>query len=65
MKLGPGRRLEVDFAVVENYPKIICAVERRPGHRFIAQVLKLCGLAIDGDGYEFESVYEYPSSTGR
>jgi len=44
---------------------IVVHIERRPGHRFIAQVLNLRGLAIDGDGYEFESVYQYPSSTGR
>jgi len=44
---------------------IVVHIERRPGHRFIAQVLNLRGLAIDGDAYEFESVYQYPSSTGR
>ncbi len=29
LKSGPGRRPEVDFAVVQNYPQIICAVETK------------------------------------
>lgn len=29
LKSGPGRRPEIDFAVVQNYPEIICAVESK------------------------------------
>jgi hypothetical protein len=29
LKSGPGRRPELDFAVVETYPQIICAVETK------------------------------------
>jgi hypothetical protein len=29
LKSGPGRRPEIDFAVVEKYPEIICAVETK------------------------------------
>jgi len=29
LKSGPGRRPEVDFAVVQKYPEIICAVETK------------------------------------
>jgi hypothetical protein len=29
LKSGPGRRPEVDFAVVQRYPEIICAVETK------------------------------------
>ena len=29
LKKGPGRRPEIDFAVIEDYPKISCAVESK------------------------------------
>jgi hypothetical protein len=29
LKTGPGRRPEVDFAVVQQYPEVICAVETK------------------------------------
>jgi hypothetical protein len=29
LKTGPGRRPEIDFAVIETYPQVICAVESK------------------------------------
>jgi pilus assembly protein CpaF len=42
---------------------VVVHIERRPGRRFIAEVLNLRGFAVDDDRYEFESVYQCPSNT--
>ena len=41
---------------------VVVHIERRPGRRFVAEVLNLRGFAIDDDKYEFESVYQCTSS---
>jgi hypothetical protein len=33
-------------------------MERRPGHRYIGEVLELCGLDPERDKYEFNPVYQ-------
>ncbi len=42
---------------------IVVHIERRPGQRFIAEVLALHGFSVEDDRYDFESVYRRESET--
>jgi Flp pilus assembly CpaF family ATPase len=50
----PYRAIKTNIADSLN---IIVQIERRPGSRFVSQVLQICGYHAETDRYDFEEVF--------
>ena len=50
----PYRAIKTNIADSLN---VVVQIERRPGVRFVAEVLALRGFDVERDKYDFESVY--------
>jgi pilus assembly protein CpaF len=56
----PYRAIKANIAESLN---IIIQIERRPGSRFVSEVLEVQGFNVETDSYHYESVY--PRRPGR
>jgi len=60
-ELRPRERVELPYSAIKtnvaDFIEVLVHVERRPGKRFISEVLELHGYNPDADHFDFTPVY--------